>query len=150
MPHLPETYLDGAALRRVDGIPVIAVTLRYDRIDNFWFVLLHELSHLASHFDGREIAFFDDLELEGVNKEEQEADQSAQDALIPQEMWTALAARAYISGADIQELAARIGVHEAVIAGRVRRETGDYRRFSGLVGTGHVRIEFPEYAARSG
>jgi HTH-type transcriptional regulator / antitoxin HigA len=150
MPHLPETYLDGAALRRADGVPVIAVTLRHDRIDNFWFVLLHELSHLALHFDNTEIAFFDDLELEGANKEEKEADQSAQDALIPQPMWDLLASRPYVSGADIYEIATKVGVHDAVIAGRVRRETADYRRFSGLVGTGHVRIEFPEYAARNG
>jgi HTH-type transcriptional regulator/antitoxin HigA len=150
MPHLPETYLDGAALRRADGVPVIAVTVRHDRIDNFWFVLLHELSHLALHFGNREIAFFDDLELEGANKEEREADQSAQDALIPHEIWDMLALRPYISAADIEAVAAKAGVHEAVVAGRVRRETGDYRRFSGLVGTGHARIEFPEYAARDG
>jgi len=42
--HLPKTYLDGAALRLGDGRPVVALTLRYDRIDNFWFCLLHELA----------------------------------------------------------------------------------------------------------
>ncbi|NJL20730.1 MAG: hypothetical protein HC895_07860 [Leptolyngbyaceae cyanobacterium SM1_3_5] len=44
--HLPQTYLDGAALLLPDGTPVVALTLRYDRIDNFWFVLLHELGHI--------------------------------------------------------------------------------------------------------
>jgi HTH-type transcriptional regulator/antitoxin HigA len=49
VPHLPHTYLDGAALS-VDEKPVIAVTLRYDRIDWFWFTVLHELAHvLAGH-----------------------------------------------------------------------------------------------------
>lgn len=43
--HLPKTYLDGAALRDVNGgAPVVALTLRYDRIDNFRFSLLHELA----------------------------------------------------------------------------------------------------------
>jgi HTH-type transcriptional regulator/antitoxin HigA len=36
VPLLPRTYLDGAALRLEDGTPVIGLTLRYDRIDNFW------------------------------------------------------------------------------------------------------------------
>jgi HTH-type transcriptional regulator / antitoxin HigA len=36
--HLPKTYLDGAALRIVDnGAPMVALTLRYDGLDNFWF-----------------------------------------------------------------------------------------------------------------
>jgi HTH-type transcriptional regulator / antitoxin HigA len=150
MPHLPETYLDGAALRRADGVPIVAITLRHDRIDNFWFVLLHELSHIAIHFQEGETAFYDDLELEAGNKKEKEADQSAQDALIPRESWKTLAYRSYITIADIQEVAEKAGVHEAIVAGRVRRETGDYRRFSGLVGTGRVRSEFPEYTARNG
>ena len=31
------------------GCPVIGLTLRYDRLDNFWFVLLHELGHVFLH-----------------------------------------------------------------------------------------------------
>ncbi len=46
VPHLPQTYLDGAALM-VDKHPVIAATLRYDRIDWFWFTVLHEIAHIV-------------------------------------------------------------------------------------------------------
>ena len=35
LPHLPRTYLDGAALRLPDGQPVIGLKLRHDRVDNF-------------------------------------------------------------------------------------------------------------------
>ena len=42
--HLPGTYLDGAAMLAENGNPVIGLTLRHDRLDNFWFVLFHELS----------------------------------------------------------------------------------------------------------
>ena len=38
--HLPRTRLDGAALR-TDGAPIVALTIRYDRLDNFWFCLLY-------------------------------------------------------------------------------------------------------------
>ena len=92
--HLPRTHLDGAALRLADGTPVIGLTLRYDRIDNFWFTLLHELAHVGLHLDdcSDENGFVDDLSLRGVESgggdaKEQEADQLAQDALIPPEIW---------------------------------------------------------------
>jgi len=48
-PHLPQTYLNGTALLLPVGRPVIGLTLRYDRLDNFWFVLFHELAHVVKH-----------------------------------------------------------------------------------------------------
>ena len=67
VPHLPKTYLDGAALRLGDGRPVIGLTLRYDRIDNFWFCMLHELAHAGRHLDNdKGNAFIDDLTLRRV------------------------------------------------------------------------------------
>jgi HTH-type transcriptional regulator / antitoxin HigA len=56
--HLPKTYLDGAAFWLAEG-PVVALTLRYDRIDAFWFTLMHELAHLA---ESRSEAYLDQLE----------------------------------------------------------------------------------------
>ena len=47
--HLPHTYLDGACFLSPEGRPVIGMTLRHDRQDNFWFTLLHELSHVYLH-----------------------------------------------------------------------------------------------------
>lgn len=43
VPHFKRTYLDGAALLNKKGEPIIALSLRYDRLDNFWFALVHEL-----------------------------------------------------------------------------------------------------------
>jgi HTH-type transcriptional regulator/antitoxin HigA len=43
--HLKHTHLDGAAIKLPDGSPLVAVTLRYDRLDNFWLTLSHELAH---------------------------------------------------------------------------------------------------------
>ena len=97
--HLPKTYLDGAALRLGDGRPVIALTLRYDRIDNFWFCLLHELAHVGRHIDNNDgSAFVDDLTLRAVKAgredlRETQADEWAEEALIPRVVWEASAAR---------------------------------------------------------
>jgi hypothetical protein len=49
--HLPRTYLDGAALQLGDGTPVIGLTLRYDRLNNFWFCSLHELAHIGRRME---------------------------------------------------------------------------------------------------
>ena len=66
--HLPRTYLDGVALRLGDERPVIGLTLRDDRIDNFWFGLLHVLAHVGRHMDnGREEAFVDDCTLRNLD-----------------------------------------------------------------------------------
>ena len=67
--HLPKTYLDGAAMRRTDGRPVIGMTLRYDRLDNFWFCLLHELAHVARHLTSSDAIIIDDLDLRGHEAE---------------------------------------------------------------------------------
>jgi HTH-type transcriptional regulator/antitoxin HigA len=56
-PMLPYTYLDGAAILYGDK-PVIALTLRYDRLDNFWFVLLHELFHVIKHLRKAKLIVF--------------------------------------------------------------------------------------------
>ena len=46
---------------------MIGLTLRYDRIDNFWFTLLHELAHVGLHLgEGDRDAFVDDLALAGA------------------------------------------------------------------------------------
>ena len=68
--HLPRTHLDGAAFRLPGKPSVIGLTLRYDRIDNFWFCLLHELAHIGRHFDGRPEGFVDDLDLPGDDARE--------------------------------------------------------------------------------
>ena len=86
--HLPRTHLDGAALRLPDGRPVIGLTLRYDRIDYFWFTLLHELSHVSLHLGNcsDETGFVDDHSLRGVESggadtTEQEAEQTGSGTL---------------------------------------------------------------------
>ena len=146
--HLPKTYLDGAALRLGDGRPVIGLTLRHDRIDNFWFCLLHELAHLGRHMDTNEgDAFADDQTLRGVegrqeDPREVQADEWAQEALIPWSAWEASAARKRPTPMAVMNLARALQVHPAIIAGRIRYEKKNYRLLSQFVGTGEVRPQF--------
>ncbi|PLU62898.1 hypothetical protein BMJ22_29870 [Sinorhizobium medicae] len=144
--HLPKTYLDGAALRTVEdgGAPVVALTLRYDRIDNFWFSLLHELAHVGRHFNGEIEAFVDDFSLREApsrNEDirESEADEWAEEALIPRELWATAGLKSHASYSGIIAFSQRIGVHPAIVAGRVRHQTRNFRAFAPLLGTGEVR-----------
>ncbi len=66
VPHLNKTYLDGAAFY-LNKNPVVALTLRYDRIDSFWFTLMHELAHIVLGHQG---AYLDNLDALGENDEE--------------------------------------------------------------------------------
>ena len=53
------------------------MTLRYDRLDNFWFVLFHELVHIIKHLHKGDIeSIFDDLDAK-ADDIEQEADEQA-------------------------------------------------------------------------
>ena len=146
--HLPKTYLDGAALRLGDDRPVIGLTLRYDRIDNFWFCLLHELAHVGRHLDnGQGNAFVDDLTLRRAeggleDPRETQADDWAEDALIPEAAWEASAVKDHPTPMSVMNLANALHIHPAVVAGRVRYERRNYRLLSQFVGTGEVRRQF--------
>jgi len=142
VPHLQGTLLDGAVMLLSDRTPVIALTLRYDRIDSFWFCLCHELAHISLHFkDDESDCFFDDLDVEGDSLEE-EADKLARDSLIPPEDWQKIAHNPTKN--RICDLAGKLRIHPAIIAGRVHYEKNNYRIFSYLVGHGKVRKLFPE------
>ena len=148
VPHLPRTHLDGAALRLADGRPVVGLTLRYDRLDNFWFCLLHELAHVGRHQDGgSRTVFVDDHSLRPrtprpADAQEAEADAWAEEALIPAAAWHTSVVRESPTMMNAIDLAQSLGIHPAVVAGRVRHERGNYRLLSHLVGSGHVRRQF--------
>jgi HTH-type transcriptional regulator/antitoxin HigA len=145
LPHLPRTHLDGAALMLPDGTPVIGLTLRYDRLDNFWFCLCHELAHVVLHLHkGMKDGFVDDLslgEVEGSEGDarELEADAWAQEVLIPSAEWEASSILEQPTPATVTEFAHRFGIHPAIVAGRVRRELQNYRLLTHYVGSGEVR-----------
>jgi HTH-type transcriptional regulator/antitoxin HigA len=141
MDHLPGTFLDGASICRGDGAPVIALTIRHDRIDNFWFTLLHEFAHVCCHLSATTSVIFDDLDVSSSDEIEAEADEFARNALIPPDLWSRYVSPE-MSIEDVQSLAARAGVHPAIVAGRWRFENGDYRRFSRMLGSGEVKKAF--------
>ena len=138
--HLPHTHLDGAALLVDRDIFTIALTLRHDRLDNFWFVLLHELGHIIRHKDtGLRRGFFDDDETAATEAYEREADEFAKSVLLPSEMWLSSLIRFTQSEDQIIAFAQENRLSPAIIAGWIRRERRDYTVFKNLVGYRNVR-----------
>ncbi|HVS53594.1 MAG TPA: ImmA/IrrE family metallo-endopeptidase [Opitutaceae bacterium] len=140
-PHLQSTHLDGAALLSERG-PVVGLTLRHDRLDNFWFVLLHELIHVRNHLrKGSLEDIFDDLDVAATDIES-EADTLAAQALIADEVWDTALPRFVRSEESILDFAAQLKISPAIVAGRIRREAEDYTLLNDLVGRGAVRKLF--------
>jgi len=142
-PHLPRTYLDGAAIMAKGERPIVALTLRYDRVDNFWFCLMHELAHVALHMGGDTTQFYDDLDVDSQgDRREKEADQLAGEALIPDETWRKSPVSNWPAPEAVRDLAGELRIHPAIVAGRYRHEHRSYRVLNQFVGHGQVRRLF--------
>lgn len=136
-PSLKGTRIDGAALKDIDGQPIIGLSLRYDRLDNFWFTLLHEVAHIWKHVHNEE-TFLDDLDASSDDKKESEANRLAREAFIPRAVWKRSDAYITPTKENIDILSRELKITPAIIAGRLRRELGNYRLFADLIGQGEV------------
>lgn len=146
-PKLPGTRVDGAVLIGSNGVPIVGLTVQYDRLDNFWFTLLHELAHLWKHLDARTFRAIIDEEVEqakDTEAKEQEANEIANEALLPRAIWRRSVAFRNPTATNIKALAAEQQIHPAIVAGRVRFERHNYKLLSALVGYRQVRPVFPE------
>jgi HTH-type transcriptional regulator / antitoxin HigA len=120
VPHLSKTYSDGAAFY-LDGHPVVALTLRYNRIDSFWFTLMHALGHIVAGHQG---SYLDDLGNLELTEEEAEANRLAADWLIEPEALQAFIARYQprFSRKAIEEFAQSQGRHPGIVLGRLQND----------------------------
>lgn len=146
-PHFTKTHLDGAAILINKDNPAIGLTLRYDRLDNFWFTLMHELAHIALHYDLGISLFYD--ELEGIkavdlDSNEKEADALAEEAILPRAKWEVSPARLIPSSMAASSLAKEIGVHIALIAGQIRHKGNKYVYLNKIVNEANIRKYFSE------
>ena len=125
---LPGAKIDGAAFWLNENSPAIALSLRFDRIDNFWFVLRHEIEHILNR-DGMADGPMVDIELtEGLRSEaslppeEVRANDAAREFLIPAVEINSFIGRVrpLYSEQRILLFARRIGVHPGVVVGQLQ------------------------------
>ncbi len=72
---LPSAKIDGVCFWLDDHSPVIGMSLRFDRIDNFWFVLRHELEHVLRGHGKLRPMMDSDLEATSSSHDAQIADE---------------------------------------------------------------------------
>lgn len=130
---LPNAKIDGVCFWLNSQTPVIGMSIRYDRIDNFWFVLRHEIEHvLRKHGLKRAIIDTELLESDApVPEEESIANDAASDFCVPKDKLTSFIARKhpYISERDILGFASKLRIHPGIAVGQIHHKTKDYRLF---------------------
>jgi HTH-type transcriptional regulator / antitoxin HigA len=123
--HLPRTRIDGAALWLDKHSPAVALSIRLDRIDCFWFTLLHELGHIFhGHSQGIDNGIVGDAPPAGeIPEREQVANDFARDHLIPRQEIDSFIARVRptYSRVRINQFADRIKVHPGIVVGQLQR-----------------------------
>jgi HTH-type transcriptional regulator/antitoxin HigA len=135
---LPGSKIDGACCwldERQERHPVVVLSLRFDRLDNFWFVLMHELMHVLNGDTSVDPDLADASDAERLPAFEREANRRASETLIPAgklESFIARTAPAY-SAARILGFANLNHVHPAIVVGQLQHRGeigwGSFRKF---------------------
>ncbi len=121
---LPSSKIDGVCFWLNAVSPVIAISLRFDRIDHFWFTLLHELYHVK-HRHGIDKAMLDTglyERDETISREEKLADTETEEFLIPKQEFSGFVARVQplFTPMQVQGFSKRIRVHPGIVVGRLQ------------------------------
>lgn len=124
VPHLPRTYTDGAAFWLDDDSPAVALSLRYNRVDNFWFTLMHELAHLTGDKKSRKDYLDNNLDPSATEGEEGRANRQAARWLISQEALDQFVSEKgpRFTVRAIRDFAKSQGVHPAIVVGRLHHD----------------------------
>jgi len=135
---LPGAKIDGVCTWLDDDTPVIGLSTLHDRIDNFWFVLRHEIEHVLQGDGKRTIGIVDHLLGEGatigetISEIEQIANDAAESFGVTKEKMDSFYLRKnpYFSERDVIGFAALMGVHPGIVVGQLQRrmKRHDYLR----------------------
>jgi HTH-type transcriptional regulator/antitoxin HigA len=85
-----DTDLDGFSFYSTTGHPIIGLTLRNNRLDNFWFFLFYQLAHIYLNPESKTTMFLDSLECildDFVKPEEDKVSNLLRELLIPSNIW---------------------------------------------------------------
>lgn len=116
-----KTPVDGKTFK-LDESPAICLTLKYKRLDNFAYTIMHELGHVFLHLTNNNQyseGFYSDVKSIEFMKEELEADKFATDNLIPQTEWENFYYSFNFTDDNILRFSQKIKVHPAIIRGRI-------------------------------
>lgn len=141
-PAIKGMKMDGAVFRAPTGQVVIGLSLRYRRLDHFWFSLMHELAHVCLHLDRLDSPILDDFDVQDDSDVESEANRLASIAMIPSAAWRSNPVKFNPREEVVREFAAKLGIAPQIVAGRFQRESNRYDILAGIVNEVDVRKVF--------
>jgi HTH-type transcriptional regulator/antitoxin HigA len=131
---LPQAKIDGVCFWLDKAAPVIAMSMRFDRIDNFWFVVRHEIEHVLRK-DGiaKEVI---DAELEGermgtsdsISEEGRIANAAAGNFCVPTDKIDSFIKRKhpFYYEKDVIAFARLLNTHPGLVVGQMHNRLGRY------------------------
>lgn len=131
---LPNAKIDGVCTWLDDNSPVIGMSTLYDRLDNFWFVLRHEIEHVLQGHGKSSIGMIDHLSSDAFSEKNSEADEerianvAAADFCVPPAKMDSFYARKYpyFSERDVIGFASLMAVHPGVVVGQLQKRMKRY------------------------
>lgn len=113
LPHIGGSFLHGATFYDGNKI-VLGMTVRGKDADRFWFSLFHEIAHVIyGHMN----------QPHGTSREDEaQADQFAEDALIPNHAWNAFLQSGDFSQSAIVKFARAQEIDPGIVVGRLQKE----------------------------
>lgn len=114
--------------------PVIGLSLRHGRIDNFWFNLRHEIEHVLNE-DGKTSVILDDTDiLSGaveLPETERVANEAAADFCVPSQMMNEFIARLdpMYSTNNFIGFSRMVNRHPGIVAGQLQKKTERWELF---------------------
>ncbi|MFP6844346.1 MAG: ImmA/IrrE family metallo-endopeptidase [Thalassolituus sp.] len=139
--YIPSSKVDGACYLLSNGTPCISISARYKRADSIWFTLLHELSHIALHYDILENPIIDDFDDIGNSKIERQANNLASNSIQPRDIARTSKSKQTGKESDLIEDSKLANVHPCLIAGHIRYSTQNYKIFSDIVNDKDLFLE---------
>ena len=127
---LTNAKIDGVCFWLDDSSPVIGMSTQHDRIDNFWFVLRHEIEHVLNGHGMDDEMIDENLDSvpASVSEEERIANDAAANFCAPGEKLDSWLNRKkpYYYEKDVVSLARILERHPGIVIGQVRRRLKRY------------------------
>lgn len=115
LPYLPKSNIYGATKWFSENNVMLAISNRGEKADLFWFTLFHEISHVLMEHRRETLINIKDVE-------DQEADQMAEEMLIPHTKWEDFVSKKIFTVNSIELFSKRMGILPCIVLGRLHKE----------------------------
>ena len=128
---LPSSKIDGVCFWLDENSPVIGLSLRFDRIDNFWFVVRHECAHVL-HGHGKTNPILDNDMTSAptmpASDEERIANLEASEFCVPSKRLESfyLRKKPFFPEREVVAFAKILDAHPGLVVGQLQRKMDRY------------------------